>query len=172
MGSEKRDELDRLIDSVLVGYVDAEPLAGLEQRVLERVRLAHVGRRSRVWWGWTLAAVATAAAVLVIAERPRPVRPLVGQSFRPAELLPRAPAQNLRQAERPAPQKQKARNLATQNRLPKRDQFPTPAPLTAEERALIQLAGFDSPGLQSPAELSPIEIAPIEIAPLRIDQER
>ena len=170
MGSEKRDELDQLIDCGLAGYVDAEPLAGLEKRVLERVRLADVGRRRRVWWGWVMAAGAAAvAAVFLVADRPRPVQPLVGQALRPAAgLLPGVPAQSRRQAERPTPQIR--RNPATQSRLPKRDQFPTPAPLTAEERALIQLAQFDPEALQSSAELRPIEIAPIEIAPLQIDQ--
>jgi len=169
MGSEKRDELDQLIDSALAGYVDAEPLAGLEQRVIDRVRLA---TRTRSLVRWASAAVALATVLLaVVATRPKPVQPLVGQAIRPAVLLPGAVPQSQRQAERPAPRKQKSRNPATQTRLPKRDQFPTPAPLTAEERALIQLARFHPDEAQSPSELRPIEIAPIEIAPLQIDQD-
>ena len=57
-------------------------------------------------------------------------------------------------------------------RLPKQDQFPTPAPLTTEEHALIKLARLYPDELQAPAELRPIEIPPIEIAPLRIDEDR
>jgi hypothetical protein len=169
MGSEKRDELDQLIDSALAGYSDAEPLAGLEERVLERVRLAR--KRKHIWWGWVAAAIAAAAVVFVMADRPRPVQPLVGQAVRPAVgPLPDAPAQTQRQAEGPVPHE--PRNPAIRRKLPKRDQFPTPAPLTSEERALLQLARLHPEELPPTGELKPIEIVPIEITPLRIDEDR
>src|SRR5436305_2365987 len=58
-----QDDLDRLIDCGLAGYSSAEPLVGLEQRVLRRVR--SVRRRRR--WGLVLI---PAAAVLVLAVLP------------------------------------------------------------------------------------------------------
>src|SRR5436305_7129563 len=58
-----QDDLDRLIDCGLAGYSSAEPLVGLEQRVLRRVRAV----RRRRWWGLVLI---PAAAVLVLALLP------------------------------------------------------------------------------------------------------
>jgi len=172
MGNEKRDELDQLIDTALAGYSDAEPLAGLDQRVLERVRLVEAGRRKRVWWGLAVAVAAVAAVVIVsVAPNQRP-RQLMGQAFQPAAGHPPGePAESPRRAERLAPQRHRkpaAHNAA--RILPKHDRFPTPAPLTAEERALVQLSRFDAGTVRAPADLRPIEIAPIEIQPLRIDE--
>src|SRR4051812_23921312 len=69
------DELDNLIDGALAQYASAEPLAGIEQRVLDRVHLAESRRRR---WRWTLvlAAPAVAAALLVVLapqHKPEPV---------------------------------------------------------------------------------------------------
>ena len=55
------DDLDKLIDGALSAYSAAEPLAGLEQRVLGRVRAAQASRRRR--WRWALAAATVAALV-------------------------------------------------------------------------------------------------------------
>ena len=173
MGTEKRDKLDQLIDSALAGYSDVEPLAGLEQRVIDRVRLA--GKRKTAWWGWAVAVAAVAAGVIAF----MPVdRKFVRQTSTSARVLQDPPPASadvkhsrgrpggLRQAWRSAPHQQK--HLA----LPKRDKFPTPAPLTTEEKALLQLARFHPTELEPLGELQPIEIAPIEIAPLRIDEDR
>ena len=66
---------------------------------------------------------------------------------------------------------------ASPRSLPKRDQFPTPVPLTPEERALIALAQLRPAEAEAIAELQKknsreIEIPPIEIPPLRIDGNR
>ena len=65
------DNLDRQIDCALAAYSDAEPLAGLEERIVARVRLASA-RRRRWWWA---AAVPAAAAVAVVLIYPRPPAP-------------------------------------------------------------------------------------------------
>ena len=166
MGNEKRDELDQLIDSAMAEYADAEPLAGLEERVLERVRLERAGKRS--FWRWSIAVVAVAAALLVILV-PRPQQVDVRRTARSAEVREGPPpAANHATPPRARPQTSRS----PQHRMPKRDQFPTPAPLTAEERALLHLARFHSDELQPTRELQPIEIAPIEIAPIRFDEDR
>ena len=35
------DDFDRTVDDALAEYRDAEPLAGVEERVLQRLRLQH-----------------------------------------------------------------------------------------------------------------------------------
>src|SRR3954462_11112115 len=60
--SEERDkQLEKLLDSALANYGTAEPLRGLEERVLGRLE----GEGSqRPWWMW--AAVAVAAMVVLV----------------------------------------------------------------------------------------------------------
>ena len=68
-----QDDLDKLIDGALSVYSRAEPLAGLEDRVVNRVRLAEVSRRRR--WHWALAVtvpVLAAILIVVFARKPQP----------------------------------------------------------------------------------------------------
>ena len=153
-----RDELDNLIDGALSTYSAAEPLAGLEQRVLDRVRLAEA-RRRRWRWGLVMAVPAVAAAVFVIlAPRPKPEPPPVAAVAPPAIVLPTGPE----------PIAPKPRRIVRKPELPKRNLFPTMSPLTREERLLVQLAQ-SNPELLLAKPVDEIEIKPIEIAPLQID---
>jgi hypothetical protein len=155
------DELDRWIDGALSTYSSAEPLAGLEQRVLDRVGLAEAARRRR--WRWTLALAipAVAAAMFVVlAPKPAPIA-LVAVEAPPAPVvLPPEPAPVRRKAPKP-------RRTASKPAPPKRNLFPTLSPLTDEERLLVQLAR-SSPELLLAKPADEIEIKPIEIAPLQI----
>ena len=55
------EQLDNILDEALSAYREAEPLAGIEDRVLQRLRLQPEARRFASWkWG----AVAACAAVL------------------------------------------------------------------------------------------------------------
>src|SRR5579859_7817535 len=111
------DELDRRIDDALAGYSGAEPLAGIEERVLRRVRVA-TRRRA---FGWA-AAIAVAAAMVVtvsVVRVPRVVTPTyrvgVPAVMRPAPVLEKA---RVVTARRVKPRARRAR------RLPKLEQFP------------------------------------------------
>ncbi len=68
------DELDR----ALASYSDVEPLAGLEQRVLDRVRDAPVQVQRR-YWSWAALAVCAAAMcawlVIPVSQVPTPLPP-------------------------------------------------------------------------------------------------
>jgi hypothetical protein len=59
------DEFDNILDDAMAEYRDAEPLAGVEGRVLRR--LAERTKRRRAWWGWSLAA-GLAMALLAVAS--------------------------------------------------------------------------------------------------------
>ena len=162
---EGNDELDRRIDSALVGYSDAEPLAGLEERVLRRVRLAT--RRRMLGWAVAFAVVASLVVTVIVVRVPDHVGPTyrvgVPAVMRPAPVVEKARVVTMR----------RARTRARRARpLPKLEQFPTPTPLTAEERALIAFVGrYPKEAQQAFEDLrkrseEPIEIQPIQIPPL------
>src|SRR5271169_5365271 len=59
------DEVDPILDDALAEYRDAEPLAGLEERVLRRLETTGEPARSP-WWRWSTA-LACAALVAIAA---------------------------------------------------------------------------------------------------------
>jgi hypothetical protein len=159
-----RDELDDLIDGAIAEYSAAEPLAGLEQRVLNHVRLARPARRPRWWCALALVAPGLAAAFLLVSAREPAPSPIV------AVTAPRAPVEPLPPAVVPATPKPpaKLRRAAGARVLPKRGTFPTLSPLSREERLLVQLAD-SRPQLLLAQPVDEVQIKPIEITPLQID---
>ncbi|HXM42187.1 MAG TPA: hypothetical protein VN924_13115 [Bryobacteraceae bacterium] len=153
----RNDELDRALDEALARYSSAEPLAGLEQRVLNRVRAERPGRRIGRWaWAVALAAGMIATAVF-----------WVGQAFRPV------PQQILTRATPPVQTTAPPPVLGKRHRQARR-----PVPLTSEERALLALA-TRAPGQAREALLElpvrstePIRIEEIKIEPLRSDDAK
>lgn len=162
---DTRDELDRLIDGALASYSDAEPLAGLEARVVRRARVARARRRI---FGWGLGiGVAASIAVLVVSWREQ--RPIE----KPVEVARVTRAEEPTPTIRPMVRVRPAKRVRRPKALPKLEQFPAPTPLTAEERGLVALVRRDPneaqqifADFQKRAD-EPIEIQPIEIAPLR-----
>ncbi|MGI8745910.1 MAG: hypothetical protein ACR2NN_25690 [Bryobacteraceae bacterium] len=143
-------DVERLIETALSGYAVATPLAGLEQRVSHRIRIARARRRHSRY----LAASAVGlAAGLVLIFAPRRTQPITTTevpaqivSLRSAPIQPRVPVRK---------------------RVPKRRRHPT-----GEELALASLverypaeAQLAFAGIQ-PAAIEPIEITPIDIRPL------
>jgi hypothetical protein len=162
------DEFDKLIDGALSSYSTAEPLAGLEQRVLDRVRATEASRRRRLWWAALALATPALAAILFFApvRKPDPI-PIATVTPQPSARVEPAP---------PPPSAAPKRALAKPRRaparvLPKREVFPTLSPLTPEERLLVQLAE-SRPQMLLTRPVGDIEIKPIEIAPLHIDGNR
>lgn len=164
-----QDDLDKLIDVALSVYSRAEPLAGLEDRVVNRVRSAEVSRRRR--WHWALAVtvpVLAAILIVVFARQPQPA-PVARVTPPPVrvEIAPPAPPRAAIQhvEQRPAP---KIRRPRSPRVLPKKEMFPTLMPLTSEERLLVALAESYPHELLIP-RVEEIEIRPIQIAPLQIN---
>ena len=164
------DEVDNLLDDALAHYRDAEPLAGIEERVLRRLQLEGEGQRrvSR----WKLAAAAALALVMLALwlgfhghSDSHNVAPTSAHQTTPG-VVPQIPAgketvargtmghkpagHRLRRNE--PPEAQTATNPPAT--MPKH--FPSPTPLTAEERALLALAQTD------PETLRPLVDAPTE----------
>jgi hypothetical protein len=150
-----KDELDQLLDEALASYSLEEPRAGLSARVMARIRT----ERAPSGGGWWLLAVAAAAIVCIaialsVRTQSVPVRPTTVAVVTHPEIHPPVVAARRKPAKR----------------LPRRDKFPSPAPLTEEERSLIsfaQLAPEVARQLAEPAK--PLEVQPITIQPIEID---
>lgn len=174
MRSNQPDELDRLLDEALASYSSEEPRPGLEQRVLGRVRAAGTPRRFG-WWRWAVAIpVFASLLVLAINHWSKPQQPTAERnlaSARPAAATVVAPVQ-LRHAAPHRARRVVNRPMVTRSPLPKREVFPLPAPLSPEERALVDLVTrFPDQAREILIEADrrsrqPIEIPRIEIPPL------
>jgi hypothetical protein len=159
-----RDDLDKLIDGALSTYTNAEPIAGLEERVLERVRMAR-RTRARRWWCAIAAAVSGAVLIGILARKPQPA-PVARIEPPPVQLsIAPPPPRVVVEVRRPA---RAPRRPTTPRALPKRELFPTPMPLTKEERMLVALAEAHPQELMA-RPVGEIEIKPIQIAPLQVD---
>ena len=166
MENNHGSELDRIIDGALSGYSEAEPLAGLEQRVVNRIRIAETRRTRFRFWQFGVAGAVALLVVVVVAlwtDRSPAPRPTVAEVVRP----PKPPVST---GSSPAPATRLPTRRTRRARvLPKEPQFPTIAPLTAEERALIALAQYPPSEVGSRFADGPIEIQAIEIKPLQRD---
>ena len=119
----RQDELE----SAIARYSRAEPRAGIEARVMARVRITPPKRR------WRPIAVVLAlgcmAASLFVLTMPAPTKPaIVAPSFPVAAAL-YVPIRTLQ-------------GKRAHRKLSRPKQFPTPVPLTASERAMLEF--FDT----------------------------
>jgi hypothetical protein len=162
MRNNDRDELDGLIDGALRGYADASPLEGLEERVLYRVHAA--GPPRRLAWPLLFAFAVPALAVLVLALVVLPSwwnPPPPTASPAPIHAALNLPVFRSRS---PAP-----RRIHPSRALPKQPCFPSPVPMTDEERVLAAWAGRAPQEVsQAFADLRKRSEEPIAIQPLAI----
>jgi hypothetical protein len=147
-----RDQLDRELDATLAKYATAEPRTGLEQRVLANLHAEQIRTAERSWWRWPALGV-TAAAVIVVGflvwRWEKPARDITAHQpavradeqtethiatndavnpVRPAE-----PAVTTTPVRRSIHRPQVA--VASEPRL---DHFPSPRPLSDEEKLLVR----------------------------------
>jgi hypothetical protein len=171
-----RDELDAILEKGIASYPEAEPLAGMEERVVARMGMAKMPQRGvsgwRAVWAVGFATVAITGLVLIQTRQnePRPVA--VAVVSRPRHFEP-APVQISEPRRRP--------HIARVRRvraLPKGPVFPTPSPLTTEEHLMVALVSrnpdeaaqaFD--GLRRRAD-EPIAATPIVIPPIPVSNEQ
>jgi hypothetical protein len=179
MNSNDRDELDDLIDGALAGYSSADPVDGLEDRVLRRVQTSGVPRSSP-WFNRLGFAISALAALLFacIALRMewKSQSPTTTTTPMPVVSAPQPsppPATRLVASTRGSETGREHSVPATS--LPKEEFFPAPAPITAEERALVAwVRRAPAEAAQAFADLQersdePIAIQPIQIPPLQSD---
>lgn len=172
MGSNERDELDNLLDRALSSYSVQEPRWGLEERLLNRIRAAGAARRF-AWLRWAVAIPALACLlVLMFTFRvERDSNSNTPQEVRTAAIpLDAAPDTLRTNPEIPKPVR---RSGAKRLPFPKREQFPAPAPITDEERALMTFVARAPDEAREvliearKRDAEPIQIEEIQIEPLQ-----
>jgi hypothetical protein len=168
-------ELDQLIDAALPSYSDAEPQPGLGHRILSRT-LAEPLRQRRFTWAIALAIPAAAcllAFLFIAGPRNSYRRTLEATATNIPAITAASPRETpatgsfLRPRKRSIPHKLSSQPSSTRETLPMQDVFPSPSPLTAEERAAIALV-YDPPKMPRPIDTAGVEISPIHIAELQI----
>ncbi|MEJ2010185.1 MAG: hypothetical protein P8Z30_18860 [Acidobacteriota bacterium] len=191
---DKKQFVDRLLDSALAHRQKTEPRPGLEVRILENIRTADRQNAQAHWsWaprttGWVLVAavVVVVAAVVYVAylgrgpavQTPRASQTVTVQpqnkelaaspeaTPKPRRVAPVLKAKQAAQEVGPKPRRTEAHRWPAQ--------FPTPAPLTPEEKALMRYVEetpaqvLATPVLKKEAAIQPVEIEPLKIPPLEI----
>lgn len=178
-------QLDKILDQALNEYRDAGPLAGLEDRILRRLRLQPEDHPIR-WWKWGM--VAACAAILAFAawhglrgNGPEgPVAPPKTQAsnvdVKPETKLAAQTPRTVAKKNAPLPhtnvQAQVSRSAFAHMRVPRlddngRESAHLSVPLTGEERQLLALAQTHPDALRSISQQDqPIAITPLTIQPL------
>jgi hypothetical protein len=160
MANGKQDELDRILDAALEKYAAAEPREGLEGRVLANLRAERARVLDRAWWRWGV--MAALAAIVIVAvtfawRSGKPSHPVVANRPSATRSAPKEGRQVVSNGDEKEvrPQKRSARRSISVRRsqlkdviaanrelgppkmsLPKLDQFPSPHPLSEQEKIL------------------------------------
>jgi len=149
--SRSNDALDRELDAALAQYGAVEPRAGLEQRVLTNLQAEREKMAARTWWRWPPAVALAAAVTIVVGAslvwRSAKAPPLVSVDRPPTRVQSGGqdgPAlagdvRNLPPLNSSARRKQTNRDRRRQPAvaaLPKLEQFPSPQPMSEQEKIL------------------------------------
>ncbi|HTB98015.1 MAG TPA: hypothetical protein VK716_13465 [Terracidiphilus sp.] len=172
-----RDELDRLLDAALATYAVPKHDSGLERRVLERIGAARTPVQHRWLWAAGIPALAASLLLLFAVFAPwrhtshelqkidPPMHPLVAEAPHPAR--PRHIAHTMAHVETTG-----VRRAPRPGITPKLDVFPTPVPLSGQERALVRYV-TEAPEAQrndlmeaQQRSIAPLGIAAISIPPI------
>jgi hypothetical protein len=144
------DNFDREFDAALAKFAAATPRAGLEERVLANLRAERGRVPDRSWWRWSVIAAVAVVAVVAVALALRSGKPRQEVTANPPRTTTPGPHQPEKQivsknevsgVQPPTPgPRRKAGHprhssaaLASQ---PKLDQFPSPQPLSEQEKLL------------------------------------
>lgn len=152
----KYEERERMVDRLLneaLGPQQVEPRPGLEDRIIAGLQAQPAPRR---WWRWAWVPVAAAVIVaigLYVTRQPQPVAPPVARTA-PSTVPAVAPTPVPQPvvAQKPRPRRLvKPPVVMAARQLPRQQVFPSPVPLTEEEKLLLALRS------RHPAEV--IEVA-------------
>lgn len=182
MDDKDKKFVDALLQASLRNYAAEAPRPGLEGRILAGVRARQHPARRRAVWSWA-AAIAGATAIVALAvvhagrrqSSPLPLR--TGSGAHVSAPVPAMAAPQVQvAASRPAPHivPRRATRPWTD---PRPQQFPTPRPLSEQEKLLVVYAQSLEGSSAAPAadsnqdaeqklEVPPLTIAAIKIEPL------
>jgi hypothetical protein len=146
---DPEDKFDRWLDAVLRQHGNAEPRAGLEARVMAHLAVQGHGA---AWRRWTWVAASSAAAGLVVASlwfgggrRQNQQHHAKNEAAPPAVVIGKAdagdttatPSRTARKRPENASRKRRGDRDIEFVRTPKLSQFPSPQPLSEQERLLV-----------------------------------
>jgi hypothetical protein len=153
MSHENDRKLDEMLDAMLSAYSAAQPRPGVEARILANVQ-EQAGKSTRWGFRWTWAVAALATAVLIIAvyisrHLTQPVEPQVAaRPQQPKESAPVSQEKPLTTpqvtASVPSARHSRRQNVratraaADQVIAVKQDVFPSPSPLSEQEKLLLR----------------------------------
>ena len=139
------------LDAALATYAVVEPRAGLEERILAGLRAERERGRHMAWWRWP--ALAALAAVVIVVALALALKPKVSPPQTGARRPPRTeqsvpehmtvattPRSNGRTRRSPPAYQPKAQAVAAiiEADVPRLEQFPSPKPLSEQERMLVR----------------------------------
>lgn len=185
MLANERDELDRILNQALSAY-PAEPMLGIEARIIRRVRNEGYPTQRTVegasLWGRALGIGLTVALVAAGVFLSR--NTYVKKPSKPNQTIAERPTNRVNAAVDVTPPNSVSRDnrdiegtikvRSRRSALPRLDVFPTPRSLTPQELALVKMAGAVHPKgtvrseKTDTAQLEPIQIEALEIKPLFI----
>jgi hypothetical protein len=158
---DKEKQLDDLLDSLLSHYASAEPRPGLETRVLASIRQARRAEKVRwmgLGWWWAVGAVTVVvtAALIVFSSyggRSHPVKKQIQRAAQQRTIpAPKGDFGPGRAIGRSVKHPRRQVHLAEV----KKEVFPTPAPLSQQEKLLLRyLAGTPRQEVQAQSHPDP-----------------
>ena len=189
MDDKEKRFVNELIDASLRHYASTEPRAGLEGRVLAGVRARQQATRRRSVWAWALGLTAAAVMVtLLIVHPPRRQRAHMPEAAKATEARGQKGTERGYQLAAPAvaevapqvklpPSRRTPRHTVSRRVDTRPQQFPTPRPLSEQEKLLLAYAQSvkNSSGASAPdpdrdsahdLEIPPLTITAIKIEPL------
>lgn len=171
--------VEELLEASLKRYRSEAPRAGLENRILAGVQASdHAAQRRR--WVWVLAASAAALIVAVVVLRftSRPAPRIATVSPAPQTVAPRTETPKVVAVAPPVthvPRQLSQPPRAATARLNRPEQFPTPSPLTEQEKLLLAyVASAPRSELSTPVvgdqRIEPLQFPEIKIARIEIKE--
>jgi hypothetical protein len=144
------DDLGRELDAALAKYAAAEPRAGLEERILENLRAEQTHVPDRTWWHWAIAGALAAVIIVGVAlawRSARPSPPTIANRPQPSTQESQKSGTQVAAHEGGAthprrhdpirrPTAHPPSTTAVGANSPKLDQFPSPQPLSEQEKIL------------------------------------
>jgi hypothetical protein len=140
-GDQRPDAFDHALDETLANYAKAEPRQGLENRIMARIKAEQEHVRVGLWWGWPAGAFVVLSIILAIfipLKSSRPKHDVAAALAKPGFVMsePRSrtalPSIKTESFTQTGPRQRRR----TAPRLPKLEQFPSPEPLSEQEKVL------------------------------------
>jgi hypothetical protein len=146
----ENDKLDRDLDAALAKFAAAEPRAGLEERILATLRADQHRVATRSWWRWPVLATLAAALVFSASIARRSAKP-VQNTTSPRPVMEKTGHAETQVANNIGGSPIRPHEAASEVRLKrnaighpvtvvahvvKLDQFPSPQPLSEQEKIL------------------------------------